>query len=130
VDGWPAALLGAAERIARRGEHGPEVSARFAPAAARLGVRDEALRLAADIEQAGGEWLGDAAQVYASLADRAAVDRVHASAQLDSASDPLGVQARTFGAAYQRLGDDAETDRIVSAIDEDARSAATSPTSR
>jgi hypothetical protein len=126
VSGWPATLFAAAERIARaRLGEAPYAIQKLVPVAARLGLADDARRLAAELESAGGDWLADAAQVYAALGDRAAVDRTCAAARADAMPDPRGLQARSFAAAYQRLGEDTEADRIVGAIvDEDAQRAA------
>jgi lipopolysaccharide biosynthesis regulator YciM len=118
MSGWPGAVYAAAERLAREHLDGPEARSRLAPAAVRLGLREEAGRLAQEDEEAGEKFLGIAAKTYAALGDRAPVDRLRARAKLNPASDPMGLTARTFAAAYQRLGDDAEADRLVGALED------------
>jgi tetratricopeptide (TPR) repeat protein len=124
VNDWPSALLVTAERLARTHAPEPATSARFAPVAARLGLRDGVVRLAGDLENAGDDWLGDAAQAYALIGDRGAVDRLRERTRREVAADPFGLQARTFAAAYQRLDDMAEADRLVATVDSKARPAA------
>jgi hypothetical protein len=123
---WPAALFAAAERIAD--EHPGDVPAALdllAPVAAGLDLRDKAMRMADALAEHGGQRLANAAQIYAALGERASVDRLRTRANLDATTDPGGVLSWTFAAAYQRLGDDLEGDRIVAAIsDPEARWAA------
>jgi hypothetical protein len=118
VSGRPGALYAAAERLAQERLDGPDASSRLAPAAVRLGLREEAARLAREDEQAGEHSWGSAATIHAALGDREAVDRLRARARLDAAADPTGVDHWTFAAAYQRMGDDAEADRILDALED------------
>ncbi|HEX4684002.1 MAG TPA: hypothetical protein VH277_14885, partial [Gemmatimonadaceae bacterium] len=86
---WPAMVFAAAERIARnRYDAGSMPFDRLARAAARLGLADDARRLAVERDKVQPAGLAGLARVYAALGDRAAIDRLRARTALDARADP------------------------------------------